>query len=200
MTLNTSPYIVSIDGNIGAGKSEALEMLRSNNFSVVMPPSAASKPLLERFLEDPVEYALPLALRDLVEYHRSYHEARGISFFERHPGALRHVFAQLQFNEGVMSHAAFEVFKGYYENLGWSPDVVVYLDTPVERCRSSSQKPAKELSLHAVSFQYEHYLKYAGCPVIRATSPGHVVDICTGIARAHARGEPLAFGSGVQGK
>ena len=86
----------------------------------------------------------------------------------------RHVFSQLLFNENKMAQAEWELFKEYYDVLAWTPDVMVYIDTPADVCLERVQqrnRPGEAKIdvqyLRRLEFQYETMLRYADVPVVR---------------------------------
>ena len=91
--------------------------------------------------------------------------------------SCRHVFTQLLFNEGTMPQHHWDLFREYYDVLGWEPgagDLIVYIDTPVEKCMERvmqrarpGEDPVDVQYLRRIEFQYANMLKYCACPVVR---------------------------------
>lgn len=176
--------IVSVEGNIGAGKSTLLDALAQRGFTVVKEPVEQWQPLLERFYADPAEYGLPLALAVLSSMHSCVQQHGDGFVIERHPGTTRHVFTQLQFNAGQLSDEAFRIFKEYYKILKWTPDLVLYLDTPVDACYDNIQRRGRAFEagitkdyLHSIAFQYDVYLRYLQCTVVRGDAQALVAAL-----------------------
>lgn len=166
---------VCVEGNIGCGKSTALarlEALRAD-VRVVREPVDEWEPLLAEFYREPCRWALAMQLQVLLSFDGVANEEASC-IVERSPMASRHVFGQLLFNEGKMSQQEWEIYKQFYEVLGWTPDVIVYVDAPPEICMQRIEargRPAERnvdvQYLKRLEFQYETMLRYAGVPVVR---------------------------------
>ena len=178
--------VVSVEGNIGSGKSAALEALaaRRPDLRVRQEPVDAWGELLALYYADPVAWSLAFNLKVLhsfVEARRPGVDGSGsscsgssCSVIERSPGACRHVFGQLAYNDNHLGPEAWTVFKGYHDLLGWEPDAYVYIDTPPAVCfeRMSTrgrecESGVTEAYLARIEFQYANFLKFTKVPVFR---------------------------------
>ena len=168
--------ILSIVGNIGSGKSSALEALREwrPDAAVVPEPVDAWGELLALYYADPAAWSLAFNLKVLHGFSQVDRAGPGLRIVERSPGACRHVFGQLAYNDNHLSPAAWDVFKEYHELLGWEPDAYVYIDTPPAQCsrRMATRARACEAGvsedyLRRIEFQYQNFLKFTKVPVIR---------------------------------
>lgn len=180
---------VCVEGNIGCGKSTALDILSRRTGRTRRTPDSPDAPplrifpepveewtpLLEKYYKDPPAWALPLSLRVLLSFREpgALPSADRV-LVERSPLSCRHVFGQLQLNEGRMTKEEWEVFKEYCDVLGWVPDVIAYVHTPAETCHRrmlERDRPAERgVDLHylkRLEFQYETMLRYADVPVVR---------------------------------
>lgn len=158
---------VCVEGNIGSGKSTALAEITS--LTVRQEPIKQWGSLLDLYYQDPATWSLAFNLKVLHSFH-------GVTadVVERSPGACRHVFGQLAYNDNHLSPAAWEVFKEYHDLLGWEPDAYVYIDTPPDVCYSRLQQRGRaceagvtEEYLKRIEFQYQNFLKFTAVPVIR---------------------------------
>jgi thymidylate kinase len=179
---------VCVEGNVGAGKSAALEALEAElksshpDVTVVREPADRWADLHARLRTDAGPWALPLALKALLSYakheHQNQHEHQHV-VVERGPLACQHVFGRLLFNAGKLTQNEWELFKEYCEVLGWAPDVVAYVHTPVDQClqrlgqgreqEAPGQAPDDDLHQHLkrLEFQYETMVRYCDVPVVR---------------------------------
>ena len=166
--------IVSIEGNIGSGKSSALATLAANwrGYTVHQEPIDEWGDLLDLYYTDPTTWSLAFNLKVLHSFH-AYPKAPGRLVVERSPGACRHVFGQLAYNDNHLSPAAWDVFKEYHELLGWEPSVYIYIDTPPSDCYQRlvcrgrpCESGVTEEYLRRIEFQYQNFLKFTKVPVL----------------------------------
>lgn len=176
---------VSIEGNIGAGKSAALDALAARGFAVHKEPVDEWAEMLELFYKAPAEWALPFSLKVLLSFDRI---AAGV--VERSPQSCHHVFTQLLYNEGKMSYVQWDLFREYVDALGWTPDAIVYIDTPTDVCldrvrtrNRQGEGPIDLAYLKRVEFQYETMLKYVGVPVVRVDGTLSSVELADAVER-----------------
>lgn len=164
-----------VEGNIGCGKSTALGLIAQLRPELAVFPEPVGEwgDLLGLFYREPSQWALAFSLRVLLSFHGpAGHE--GACLVERSPLACRHVFSQLMFNENKLTQDEWELFKEYCDVLGWTPDVIVYVHTPVDECQRRIEargRPEEALVdmhyLKRLEFQYETMLRYATTPVVR---------------------------------
>lgn len=185
MATNAKPTVrVCVEGNIGCGKSTALDILATKrpDLAVFQEPvdDWARTGWLERYYADPARWALPFSLKVLMSFVEPGNHPGPCCVVERSPVACRHVFSQLQFNDGKLTQEQWELFKEYYDILGWKPDVLVYVQTPADEChaRIEARGRAAEASLELqylkrLEFQYETMLRYAEVPVVRVDGTAH---------------------------
>ena len=166
---------VCVEGNIGSGKTTALEALAQArpDLRVFTEPLHDWGDLIRNFYDDPSRWSLALSLRALLAF-REPGATSGEVLVERSCLSNRHVFSQLLFNENKMAQAEWELFKEYYDVLAWTPDVMVYIDTPADVCLERVQqrnRPGEAKIdvqyLRRLEFQYETMLRYADVPVVR---------------------------------
>lgn len=157
---------IAIEGNLGSGKSELLAAL------------ALEFPGVPVFAPPPPEHrhALQRALAQLLAYQGAY-EAE-TCLVEGSPLGCRHVFAQLLFGEGALAPGEWDLFKEYHDVLGWVPDAILYIETPigacVDRLKTRGDDTVDEAQLRRIEYKYDLMLKYCTAPVVRldGTSPG----------------------------
>ena len=204
------PPRICVEGNIGCGKSTALEHLAALRPGLATFPEPVQEwgELLARFYRDPAQWALAFSLRVLLSFGApGAPNLQGPCVVERSPMSCRHVFSQLLFNEGKMTQEEWDLFKEYCDVLGWTPDVIVYVQTPADECHRRMEQRGRAAEegvdlqyLKRLEFQYETMLRYADVPVVRidGTAPPEevaravleVVDACCQKASACGGGPP----------
>jgi deoxyadenosine/deoxycytidine kinase len=183
---------VCLEGNLGAGKSAALDSLAAAGVRVVPEPVAEWGELLDAFYKDPARYGLAFSLEVLRGMARVPDDG-GLTVVERSPLANRHVFSNMLYNDGKLSPADWAVYKDYHDALGWVPDAIVYLDVPTDVCMARVAARGRPCEagvdvhfLRRVEFQYETMLKFANVPVVRVAGTGTAAEVARGVADAVA--------------
>lgn len=165
---------LSVEGNIGSGKSDALKALATAFPAVPVFPEPVEQwaELLDLYYASPAEWSLPFSLKVLLSFREPARADTCI--VERSPLASRHVFSQVLYNESLLNQQEWDLFKEYHDVLAWKPGVIFYIDTPADVCmeRIRSRGRACEAGitleyLSKVDFQYGNMLRFAGVPTVR---------------------------------
>ncbi len=131
---------VSVEGNIGSGKSSLLTALqRHHGHRVYLEPVQQWGEWLSLFYADPGRWGMTFNLKVLASFHDHYtsitqRRREGLLLFERSPHTCRHVFTTLQHADGHMNDAELALFDDIYHRLSWQPDLVLYVRTTPETC------------------------------------------------------------------
>lgn len=167
---------ICIEGNIGSGKSLAMEHLRTvfPNLALAPEPVEEWAGVMDAFYDNPAEWGFAFNVRVLLSF-AAPGKFLGDIVVERSPVACRQVFGQLLYNDGHMSSKAWDLFKKYADELGWEPDAFIFIHTPVETCmeriaergRASEVAGIAEEYLSRIEFQYENMLRFTKVPVYR---------------------------------
>jgi deoxyadenosine/deoxycytidine kinase len=175
--------IISVDGNISSGKSTIVRNLRGAG-RTVYPEPIESWTFLDKFYEDKRTYALPLALQVLAsfadyEFPATDAANADVVITERSPLTNREVFTKMHANDGTMRDDEWELYKKYFDVLGWTPDAIVYIQTPVEICHRRMLGRAR-MSETDVDFEYlerleksyDTLLRFVKVPVVFVDGTG----------------------------
>jgi deoxyadenosine/deoxycytidine kinase len=189
--------IVSLDGNIGSGKSSVLHLLRAEPDVCVFPEPVDEWTLLPKFYEDRARYALPFSLQVLESFvdapTRVDATARGsVLVTERSPLTGREVFGKMLFNDGVLTDAQWDVYNAYYKKLGWTPHGIVYIDTPPAACLERVARRGREAEQTGVDLEYlvrldrahRVLLDHAGVPVEIVDGTLPPAEVASAVVRA----------------
>ncbi len=170
------PFLVCVEGNIGCGKSTTLQGvgLACPDAAVFPEPVEDWGDLLAKFYDNPSQWAFPFSLKVLLSFSAPLKTEAPCAVVERSPLSCRHVFSQLHFNEGKMTQEEWDLFKEYWDVLGWTPDLVIYVHTPPDECFARMKERGREAEegvdlqyIKRIDFQYETMLRYANVPVVR---------------------------------
>jgi deoxyadenosine/deoxycytidine kinase len=161
---------IALEGNIGSGKSTVIEALSAKYPNVPMIPEPIEKwgDLLDLFYANPGTWALPFSLKVLLTFREAGTYQTCVS--ERCPLSCRHVFTHMLANDGTLSQNSYDIFKEFYDILAWTPDVIVYIDTPIATCLERITQRGRESEvqgidihyLRRIQFSYETMLKFIG--------------------------------------
>ena len=176
---------IAIEGNIGAGKSECMAALAEEFPDLPCFPEPIDEwtALLDLFYKSPRKWAFAFALKVLMTFREP--AKHNTCLVERSPLTTRHVFSHIQFSEGVLTGPEWELFKEYWDVLGWHPDAIVFVDTPPDIClerierRGRACEAALDIhTLNRIAFQYENMLRFCDacpdtCRVLRVSGDQH---------------------------
>jgi deoxyadenosine/deoxycytidine kinase len=161
------PRLVSVEGNIGAGKSTLIEKLQkkyNNDTRVIFMfepvkeweslKDEKGKNMLEKFYENPTKYAFAFQImafnsrlqimRDTIQY--AIETNVEVIVMERSLDADFHIFAKMLYEEGCMEKVEFEIYSkmASYELNEYGVDGIIWLDTDYEECFERIQVRARE--------------------------------------------------------
>jgi thymidylate kinase len=122
--------IVCVDGNIGAGKSTVLKKLSEMGFQT-QPEKIHLWPL-KLFYKNPERWSLPLHLAIL----NSMKNPTQGTIYERCPVSTMDVFWSLEPRDPHED----EIFREYFQTVGWKPDIHIYLKVPAKKCFENIHK------------------------------------------------------------
>lgn len=170
---------VSIEGLIGSGKTELIRRLASK-YPVYEENVNGWIPYLNQFYRDPNRWALTLSLKVLVDFSCIPKNA----IVERSPLTAKRVFFENM--QADLADSEVYLYKSYYDKIGWDPDAIIYINTPLETCYERIQERGRvcELSitrayLEKIHARHEDLLNNTTIPVYRVDggqSPEKVVD------------------------
>lgn len=186
-----------------AGKSSVLEAL-ADAYPTVPEPVEQWQDLMEKFYKDPATWTFPFQLKVLMSFVDGKHDKHDASrpvIYERSPLASRYVFGQLLLNDGHFSQSTWDLFKEYYDELAWSPDLIVYIDTPpaecYERIARRGRPCEKDLPpeyLRKIAHQYDLLFKYCSCPCVHVDGTKPLAEVTASVLRtieAYSSPEPV---------
>lgn len=157
---------ISIEGLIATGKSDAIDAIRDAFPDVHTFPEPVDEwgELLDLYYADKSTWCLPFSLKVLLSFRRSNGPSDCI--VERSPLSCKAVFTQMLMDDGVMNQRQFDVFKEYCDVIGWTPDAIIYIDTPAATCLQRVEQRARPCEqtidlqfLRRLEFAYETMLK-----------------------------------------
>ena len=161
-----SPKIITIEGNIGAGKSTILEQMKQRFIdrsdilflkepvdiweSVRDPADGAS--ILKKFYMDPAKYSFPFQIMAyisrlslLCETIRLHPECK-IIICERSLDADRNIFAKMLYDDGLIEPICYQIYKRVYNEFhsSFTVDKIIYIDAEPEICAERIVKRSRD--------------------------------------------------------
>lgn len=136
------PYIV-VEGPIGSGKSTLAKLLANRFNANMFSEKAERNPFLPKFYEDMKHYALPTQLFFLFQRANQISELNQKDFFRS--GIVSDFFLQKDpiFARLNLDNDEFKLYLQIYQHLELKapvPDLVIYLQTPVDLLRQRVEK------------------------------------------------------------
>lgn len=173
---------ISIEGNIGCGKSSVLSKLCSEmRIPVFLEPIDEWKEWLTQFYKNPSRWGMSFNLKVLMSFSK-WKQNTFFACYERSPISNRHVFAQLQYEHDRMEQIELSLFDDIYKSISWEPDVAIYIRTDpkvsMERMQKRARSCENNVSLdyitavhnrHEAIFEPEKKLKYIDSKYARNT-------------------------------
>lgn len=131
---NKFPFIV-IEGPIGSGKTTLARMLSEKFSTQLLSEKAEENPFLARFYQDAKRYALPTQLFFLFQRSRQIADVNQMDMFSQPITAdffldKDPLFARLNLNDE--EYALYHQIYHHLQLKSPKPDLVIYLQTPVE--------------------------------------------------------------------
>jgi deoxyadenosine/deoxycytidine kinase len=163
----SKPIIISIEGNIGSGKSTIIENLEKNLAGIHKDIVLLKEPLsvwesikdpvsgeniLEKFYKDQVNYAFPfqvMAYASRVSMIRQAVKENpdcSIIICERSLEADKNIFAKMLHDDGVIEDINYQIYLSFFNefSLDFQADGVVYIDADADICLERIGKRSRQ--------------------------------------------------------
>jgi deoxyadenosine/deoxycytidine kinase len=152
---------ISIEGNIGCGKSTLISRLcAETRLPVFLEPVEEWGEWLSLFYSDPARWGMSFNIKVLMSFSK-WKNNEFDAIYERSPVSNRHVFCQLQCDEGKVTPLELSLFDDIYQHVGWLPDVILYIRTDplvsLERMQKRGRKCEESVSLEYLTAVHNKY-------------------------------------------
>lgn len=163
-------HFITIEGNIGAGKTTLAHMLSKHYNARLILEQFADNPFLPKFYENPGQYAFPLELFFMAERFKQLKELLQQKDMFQSLTISDYLFTKcLLFAKVNLPEDEFRLYQRLFEIIHQQliqPDLLIYLHAPVnklqanikKRNRSYEQKIPDEY-LFNIQETYTHYIK-----------------------------------------
>jgi deoxyadenosine/deoxycytidine kinase len=130
---------ISIDGNIGSGKSALIQHLQDvfssrDDIEFFPEPIDEWMPLFQMYMTNKKRYAPLFTLEVLRSFGRVKYSTRRHQIIERHPCTTMHVFNNILKNDGHIQSDDLGLIEDYYDLFGWVPDMILYIQVDDTTC------------------------------------------------------------------
>jgi deoxyadenosine/deoxycytidine kinase len=176
-SMSSMPYIVSIEGNIGAGKTTIIEELKnryadSKTIMFLCEPVDVWESVLDnegnnilmKFYGNPQKYAFPLQIMALTTrisllekaIQKAKEEGYKIIICERTIDADYNIFAKMLHSDKTMEDIEYQIYKKVYnefvEKQNYKLNGIIYIDADTDICMGRIEKRKRKGETMAMTY------------------------------------------------
>jgi deoxyadenosine/deoxycytidine kinase len=163
-------HFITIEGNIGAGKTTLSHLLSRHFNARLVLEEFADNPFLPKFYENPKLYAFPLELFFMAERYKQLKDLIQQKDLFQHVTISDYLFTKcLLFAKVNLPDDEFRLYQRLFEIIHQQllqPDLLIYLHTPVSRLQKNIKKRNRPYEqnipdeyLFNIQQTYTHYIK-----------------------------------------
>jgi deoxyadenosine/deoxycytidine kinase len=135
---------ITIEGNIGAGKTTLSHLLARHYNARLILEQFADNPFLPQFYENPVQYAFPLELFFMAERYKQLKDLVHTGDLFQSLTISDYLFTKcLLFARVNLPEQEYKLYQGLFEIMQSQlvqPDILIYLHAPVAKLQSNIRK------------------------------------------------------------
>lgn len=135
---------ITIEGNIGAGKTTLAGLLSKHYNARLVLEEFADNPFLPKFYENPSQYAFPLELFFMAERYKQLKELLKTTDMFRQITVSDYLFTKcLLFAKVNLPEEEFRLYQKLFEIINpqiLQPELLIYLHAPVSKLQSNIKK------------------------------------------------------------
>ena len=161
---------VTIEGNIGAGKTTLAHLLSKHFNARLILEEFADNPFLPKFYENPSQYAFPLELFFMAERYKQLKDLLQTKDMFQNVTISDYLFTKcLLFAKVNLADEEFRLYQKLFEIINpqiIQPDIVIYLHTPVKKLQENIKKRNRDYEqsipndyLFTLQETYTQYIK-----------------------------------------
>ena len=137
-------HFITIEGNIGAGKTTLAHLLSKHYNARLILEEFADNPFLPKFYENPGQYAFPLELFFMAERYKQQKEHIQQKDMFQNLTIADYLFTKcLLFAKVTLPDNEFRLFQRLFEIINEQlvqPDILIYLHSPVQKLQQNIKK------------------------------------------------------------
>jgi len=161
---------VTIEGNIGAGKTTLAHLLSKHYNARLILEEFAENPFLPKFYESPQQYAFPLELFFMAERYKQLKDLLQTKDMFQQVTVSDYLFTKcLLFAKVNLPDEEFRLYQKLFDIINpqiVQPDILIYLHTPVNRLQENIKKRNRQYEqgipndyLFSLQETYTQYIK-----------------------------------------
>jgi len=163
-------HFITIEGNIGAGKTTLSHLLARHFNARLILEQFADNPFLPKFYENPAQYAFPLELFFMAERYKQLKELVHTGDLFQSVTISDYLFTKcLLFAKVNLPDQEFLLYQKLFDIIHSQmvqPDLLIYLHAPVSKLQSNIRKRNRSYEQHIpddylynIQEAYTHYIR-----------------------------------------
>lgn len=163
-------HFITIEGNIGAGKTTLAHMLSRHFNARLVLEEFADNPFLPKFYENPKQFAFPLELFFMAERYKQLKELIQQKDLFQNITISDYLFTKcLLFAKVNLPEDEFRLYQRLFDIIHQQlikPDILIYLHAPVQKLQKNIKKRNRSYEQHisdeylfSIQETYTHYIK-----------------------------------------
>jgi deoxyadenosine/deoxycytidine kinase len=163
-------HFITIEGNIGAGKTTLAHMLARHFNARLILEQFADNPFLPKFYENPAQFAFPLELFFMAERYKQLKELVHTADLFQSVTISDYLFTKcLLFARVNLPDQEFLLYQKLFDIIHAQmiqPDILIYLHAPVDKLQSNIRKRNRSYEqsisdeyLYDIQETYTHYIR-----------------------------------------
>lgn len=163
-------HFITIEGNIGAGKTTLAHLLSRHYNARLVLEAFADNPFLPKFYENPAQFAFPLELFFMAERYKQLKELIHTKDMFHNVTVSDYLFTKcLLFAKVNLPEEEFRLYQRLFEIIHQQlvqPDILIYLHAPVQKLQENIRKRNRPYEqaipdeyLFNIQETYTHYIK-----------------------------------------
>jgi deoxyadenosine/deoxycytidine kinase len=145
-------HFITIEGNIGAGKTTLAHLLAKHFEARLILEEFADNPFLPKFYDNPQQYAFPLELFFLAERYKQMKEQLHTNDLFQTITISDYLFTKcLLFAKVNLPEEEFRLYQKLFDIIQQQmvfPDILIYLHAPVNKLQSNIKKRNRPYEQH----------------------------------------------------
>ncbi|RPD51290.1 MULTISPECIES: deoxynucleoside kinase [Chitinophagaceae] len=199
---------ITIEGNIGAGKTTLANLLAKHFDARLILEQFADNPFLPKFYEDPKQYAFPLELFFMAERFKQLKEMLQQKELFQQVTISDYLFTKsLLFAKVTLPEDEFRLYQRLFDIIIQQlvqPEILIFLHAPVTKLQENIKKRARPYEqnipdeyLSNIQQTYTHYIRQHGIKTIIVdasnadfiNNPAHLQTIIDALDAEYTEGQ-----------